>query len=188
MTALRNFMEITLKYRAGMVIKVIAPFMKHGQKVLDIGCGNGVVSDEIRGYFGCALTGTDIMEYLKRDMPFKKMPALTSLPFADKEFDTGLLIDVLHHIPFDMQLPLVREARRVCRDILIFEVEPTFLAKAVDVLANLIHNARMPLCLTHRTADQWVELFEHDGMKCTAYPVPRPALWASTNNLICLKA
>lgn len=180
-------MEISLKYRGGMVINAIKPLMPDGGSVLDIGCGNGVVSHEIRTYFGCPLTGTDIMEYLKRDIPFRKMPAPAALPFADKEFSCGLLIDMLHHVPLDGQLPLVREALRVCRQVLIFEVKPTLLAKVVDVGANLIHNARMPICLTHRTVDQWVGLFEHDGMRCEVCPVHRPLLWASTNYLLSLK-
>ncbi len=179
-------MEITLKHRAAMVNVAIAPFIKQGRKVLDIGCGNGVVSDEIRGHFGCVLTGTDIMEYLKRDIPFKKMPDIKTLPFQDREFDTGLLIDVLHHVPFDMQLPLVRETRRVCRDVLIFEVKPTLLAKAVDMAVNLIHNAKMPILLTHRTANLWVKLFERDGIHSDMIAVKRSLLWPSTNFLIYL--
>ncbi len=36
-----------------------------------------------------------------------------TLPFADNSFDCALLFNVLHHVPIEHRLPLLRECRRV---------------------------------------------------------------------------
>jgi SAM-dependent methyltransferase len=175
-------METTLKYRSRIVIEAIAPFLSREKRVLDIGCGNGVVSQEIRAYFGCDLTGTDVLAYLKREIKFNLMSKPDRLGFNDQEFDVGLFIDVLHHLPFDRQIVLIREALRVCRTVVLFEVKPTLIAKAVDYLINQIHNSHMPLPLTHRSRDAWEQLFHANSITAEFYAVKKPAfLYPSTN-------
>lgn len=179
-------MEVTLKYRSRIVIGAIAPFLSKEKRILDIGCGNGVVSDEIRSHFGCQLVGTDILSYLRRPIEFVLMKTPDALEFGDKAFDFGLFIDVLHHMPFERQIALIKEARRVCRGVLIFEVKPTLLAKTVDFLANQLHNHRMPLALTHRTKQEWMRLFEEQRITAEFFEVRKPAFWPSTNYLFFL--
>ncbi len=180
-------METTLKYRSRIVLGAIAPFLSKDKRVLDIGCGNGVVSQEIRAHFACDLAGTDILSYLKKKIPFKLMNKPDALDFNDRAFDVGLLIDVLHHIPFDRQLALIQEARRVCRVVLLFEVKPTLIAKAVDHLINQIHNPAMPLPLTHRSQEDWMALFDANHIPAQFFSVKKPAFfYPSTNYLFSL--
>ncbi len=181
-------MEFTLKYRARIVIKAISPHLSKGKKVLDIGCGNGVISHEIEKFFNCDLTGTDIFSYLKRDIKFKPMQKCDELDFDDNEFDTGLFIEVLHHIPFGDQIKIIKEAMRVCREVLVFELRPTLIAKARDFLMNKIHCRNMPVPLTHREKEGWMQLFGDNGIAFKFYDIKKfDILCPATNYLFHLK-
>jgi len=185
---LNNLTEFTLRYRSRIVINALKPYINSGESVLDIGCGNGVVGREIESFFGCKVTGTDILYYMKKDIFFKIMPNSETLDFKDNEFDTALLIDVLHHVPYDSQVKLVREAVRVCRKVLIFEVRPSFLAKAVDFSINLFHNLKMPKPMTHRAENEWARLFAEGRINCECFSVSKPVfLYPSHNFLLYVK-
>ena len=54
------------KYRAKMIAKLYKPYLASGVDVLDIGCGNGEVSDYFLNKFEIKLVGTDIDQYLKK--------------------------------------------------------------------------------------------------------------------------
>ena len=177
-------MEFTLEYRAKIVIKAISPHLSKDKKVLDIGCGNGVVSHEIEKFFNCDLTGTDIFSYLRRDIKFKKMHKEDELDFNDKEFDTGLLIDTLHHIPFDGQIKIIKEALRVCREVLIFELRPTLIVKIIDFLINKIHYRKMPILLTHRKKESWIRLLKDNDINLKFYKVKKPSFWYPATNYL----
>lgn len=176
-------MEFTLIYRSKLVIKAISPFLSKNKSVLDIGCGNGVVSYEIKKHFNCKLYSTDIQNYLKRDIKFKKIKKGCILNFDDKEFDIGLIIEVLHHIPFDMQIRLIEEALRVCSEVLIIEDKPTFIAKIIDYLINKVHNAKMPITLTFRTKEEWNDLFIDNGISSKFYNVKTDFYYPFTHYL-----
>ena len=180
-------MEFTQKYRSRIVIKVLNKFLSKGKSVLDIGCGNGVVSYEIKKYFNCSLYGTDIQNYLKRDISFKKIGRGYMLNFDDKEFDVGLIIDVLHHLPFDMQIKLVKEALRVCSEVLIIEDKPTLIGKIIDILINKIHNAKMPITLTFRTKEEWARLFSENKISFGYHSVKTAFYYPFTHYLFHLK-
>ncbi len=177
-------MEFTLKYRARIVIKAISPYLSKDKKVLDVGCGNGVVSHEIKKFFNCDLTGTDIFSYLKRDIKFRLMQKDDRLDFNDKEFDTGLLIDTLHHISFDGQIKIIREAMRVCREVLIFELRPTLIAKARDFLMNKIHCRNIPIPLTHREKEGWMELFRDNSIAFKFYDIKKFDIFCPATNYL----
>ena len=164
-------MEFTQKYRSRIVTKAISSFLSEDKNVLDIGCGNGVVSYEIKKHFNCRLCGTDIQNYLKRNIKFRKIRGGYILNFDNKEFDIGLIIEVLHHIPFDMQIRLVKEALRVCSEVLIIEDKPTSVAKIIDYLINKIHNTKMPITLTFRAKEEWADLFNENNMPFKFYNV-----------------
>lgn len=110
-----------MRMRGRVVLGALAPFLAPHHKVLDIGCGNGIVSEQIRDRFKCDITGTDVLNYLRTDTPFRRI-SNGLIDSSPKEFDVGLFIDALHHIEFDSQVQALREGLRVCRQILVFEV------------------------------------------------------------------
>lgn len=169
-------MEFTTRYRSRFVIRAIRPWVAPGSTLLDIGCGNGVMSSEIQARLGCRLTGTDILDYARGRIDFRLISNGKTLQARDKSFDAALFVESLHHMAPGIQKALVQEAIRVAGRVLIFEVEPNPFLKAFDYGINQIHNPRMPLTYTFRKKEDWVRFLESQGVPCQVFSVPRPFL------------
>jgi SAM-dependent methyltransferase len=78
-----------------------------GTRVLDAGCGEGVLVDEYAPRLG--IEGVDA-NYAS---PRVRTGLLTSLPCDAASFDRVLCLDVLEHLPLGDQLPALRELHRV---------------------------------------------------------------------------
>ena len=78
-----------------------------GTRVLDAGCGEGVLVDEYASRL--SIEGVDA-NYAS---PRVRSGSLTSLPFDKASFDRALCLDVLEHLPLGDQLPALRELHRV---------------------------------------------------------------------------
>jgi ubiquinone/menaquinone biosynthesis C-methylase UbiE len=138
----------------------LAPYIATGDKVLDLGCGTGIIGSTLAKMRNVSLTGTDVRDVREANIPF----ALTDgkhLPFPNKAFDIVLISYVLHHV--EETETLLKEAARVCRGkIIIYE----------DTPKNLFHRAS---CFVHgfsygslfgiegkckfRTRREWSSLF-----------------------------
>lgn len=96
-------------------------YLKKGDKVLDIGCGNGRFCEIIQEA-GADYTGIDISEKLI-EIAKKKFPKgmfivgdALNIPFPEKSFDKVYAIALLHHIPSkDFRLKVLNEAKRVLK-------------------------------------------------------------------------
>ena len=180
-------MKWTIKHRSKIIIKALEPFLTKDKKIIDVGCGEGTVSTELINHFKFDLTGTDILDYGQKPFPYKTMRNNLKIDYKTNEFDIGLFIDVLHHVPADKQISLIKEALRVAKEVLIFEVSPTFIAKFGDILCNLIHNPKMKVPLTHRTKEVWGKLFAENNISYRFYPVITEVVSPLTNYLFHLK-
>jgi SAM-dependent methyltransferase len=78
-----------------------------GTRVLDAGCGEGVLVDEFRGRL--AIHGVDPNYSSER----VTRGSLTSLPYQDASFDRALCLDVLEHLSFAEQPQALAELFRV---------------------------------------------------------------------------
>src|SRR5262245_23505983 len=177
-------MEVTLKLRARHIARSIDHLAARNSRVLDIGCGNGVVSAELARSFGFDTVGTDVAEYLKRPIPFKLMRDPVTLDFEAGSFDLGLMVDMLHHIEPGMQLALVREAARVCKNVVIFEAEPSRTAFFFDVVLNRVHNKDMPVPLTHRPQAEWEREIRKLGLTCSGRALRKPFWFYPFQNFV----
>lgn len=83
--------------------------LPHGTRVLDAGCGEGVLVDEYTGRL--AIEGVDANYSSER----VRNASLTALPYADASFDRALCLDVLEHLTFDEQPRALAELHRVVR-------------------------------------------------------------------------
>jgi SAM-dependent methyltransferase len=154
--------NITSIYRSKLIAHSYKGWLDKNLEVLDIGCGTGVVLNELHKEFNFkSLVGCDIENYLVVNVPFKQMVSFSSLPFSKNDFDLVMFNDVLHHTSYVNQRKLIKEAIRVAKVILIFELKPTLLSKVGDYILNKIHNPRMDIPYTYREVKGW-ELFFND--------------------------
>ena len=132
--------DITSSYRSRLIIETYNKLVQKGDRVLDVGCGNGVVSAILAQEFRIKIVGCDMMRYLTRAISFVQMEKEDRLPFRNNAFDVIFFNDVLHHTPRQNQEKLILESLRVAKKVLIFEVEPTIIGIIVDFFINKIHN------------------------------------------------
>jgi len=176
------FAEMRMK----LILNTFRPFIFPGNTVLDIGCGNGILSKKFEEHFNCSVVGTDIISYLKTEIPFKKMESIDKLDFNNKQFDVALFNDVLHHIPFESQFKLIHEALRVSNRVIIFEVKPTPTSLLLDFICNKLDNPKISVTLTHRKKHQWERIFRENEIKFETVHVKRPFIYSHTNYLFLL--
>lgn len=112
---------------SGIKLKLLKD-VKKGMKVMDLGCGNGLVARQIMEA-GASYTGTDISEKLikidknkfkaeikKRKAKFFVADATKKLPLKNNYFDRIFCFAVLHHIPSDdLRIKLLSEVKRVLK-------------------------------------------------------------------------
>ena len=105
-------------------LSLVAPHVARGASVLDVGCGEGYVLDELAARGAGEVFGVDIVDIRRnRATPFRLYDG-TDLPFIDRRFDLVMLSFVLHHVPDGRKRALLREALRVSRGT-VFVVEDT---------------------------------------------------------------
>ncbi len=144
----------------------IAPFLRPGMEVLDLGSGTGRISRWLAARAGVRPTLADVSEFGNRvtAFPFLPMEDPFRVPAPNGSFDAVLLLFVLHHIrAWDDQERLLREAARVSRRrlVLIEDTPTSGLDRALNVgwdwLLNLRHGIPKPF--TFRTAEAWRGVF-----------------------------
>jgi len=172
---------ITSTYRAGLISKTYCKWVDARKKVLDIGCGTGVVADELRKSLKIEIAGCDIDSYLTRNVPFKKMENFSIIPYKKGEFNYTMFNDVLHHTEYQNQEKLIKEAVRVSKKVLVFELIPTFTGKISDFLINKIHNPNMNIPYTYRSPNDWKTLFKSMGLKYKTSFVKKPFWYPFTH-------
>ncbi len=94
-----------------------------GQRVLDLGCGNGMLS-LIMAQHGYQVALTDVLDYRDETAPaltFRPMTDPVMVPYPDEVFDTTLVLAVLHHVERGNLEPLLTELRRRSRRVIVEE-------------------------------------------------------------------
>ena len=164
-------MKFTEVYRSKLILRAYDGWIKPKDKVLDVGCGDGVVSKIIRDYFKCKIMGTDIINYVSEDIPFVLMKEKDKLNFKNNEFDIIMFNDTLHHTVYYKEL--LKEAKRIAKKILIFEEEPGAYSKFVDIVTNRTRtwNIEIPMFKYPR---EFEKLFEEFGFNFQFRKVKKP--------------
>jgi len=135
--------------------------------VLDIGCGDGLIDKLIMEQKqGVNITGCDVVPRTSNFIDVIQYNG-TTLPFANKEFDYSLLIDVVHHA--DNPPALLKEAARVARSGIIIKdhLADRLLAIPILRLMDWIGNERFKVALpyTYWKRRKWQEQFRELGLK-----------------------
>jgi len=98
-------------------------FISRNSKILDLGCGSGIVINEFKKRFNSEIFGVDIIDNRVIDIPFKKIEGVNLSCFPDNSFDTVMISFVLHHSEDPVEL--LKEAKRVAKkNIIIYENLP----------------------------------------------------------------
>lgn len=181
--AANNKLDAAIRQRTDIIVEEISPFLT-GTSLLDIGCGNGLVSYSVSKRFEKILL-LDVVNYLSPEIPFPYLAYQEGLPLPVTEtFDTALLLTVLHHA--NNPLYLLREAWKATKRRLIV-IESVFgaddagmtgqyplagksleeqmgYAVFVDWFCNRVLNDDIPTPYNFTTPSHWLDIFQQEGM------------------------
>ncbi len=138
-----------------------------GTRVLDAGCGEGVLVEEYAGRL--AIEGIDPNYGSDR----VQTGSLTALPFPEATFDRALCLDVLEHLTFEEQPRALAELFRVMKpggDLLVSIPNLAHLQSRVHFLLHgrLIRTASEFKHPGDRPAVDYIELARRAGFELTA--------------------
>jgi len=88
-----------------------------GEKILDLGAGNGLLALEINKQLDKEVVLVDVVDYNYSDLPLILYNPEDKIPLADEEVDTTILYTVLHHASDPEHL--LEEVTRVTKKRLI---------------------------------------------------------------------
>jgi len=135
-----------------------------GTRVLDAGCGEGVLVEEFRGRL--AIEGIDpnyASEFVTRG-------SLAALPYDAAAFERATCLDVLEHLTFEEQPKAIAELFRVIRpggELLVSVPNLAHLQSRVHFLlmGRLIHTASLEKHPGDRPAAEYIEMAQRAGFR-----------------------
>jgi ubiquinone/menaquinone biosynthesis C-methylase UbiE len=106
---LKNTGDMALKRRANNIISNLD--LKNGDKILDIGCGDGYYLHLLSNLGTFKLTGTDYdksgleraQKNLGKKIPLVQGDLMKKLPFKNNTFDKVVMSEVAEHLPNDLK-------------------------------------------------------------------------------------
>lgn len=89
------------------------------QKVLDIGCGQGALLEQIRSEMGVEVIGFDL-----RPAPSVSIPIMTGNAAIDPlpAADVALAVCLVHHLSESDVILMIRNARKSCRRLILLDL------------------------------------------------------------------
>jgi len=151
--------------RLSVLSKHMSSLIDSGSSILDVGCGDGQISELIAGGVeGASIEGIDVMERSISSIKVTKYDDY-NFPFEDNSFDTCVFVDVLHHA--DDAARVMAEAGRVARKHIIIKDHLTdgFLnepiLKFMDYVGNKKHGVALPYY--YMAKSEWHSNFENLG-------------------------
>jgi len=166
----RGIMEDQYIKRAKQIVKRISPLIERKETIIDIGSGTGFVAKIIAEKKSSKITLVDVcLNPLCKSLPMIIYDGKT-LPFPDNNFETALLIAVLHHCHKPMRV--LDEAIRVSsKKIIVMEdLFESPLEKWLTLIEDSIvnwdfrghpHN--------NKSENEWLEIFRKKKLKLTNF-------------------
>jgi len=172
--------KFVLGRRARVLAGHLAALIPPHARVLDVGCGDGIVAQLIATQLpDVSIEGIDVLVRPAAKIPVRAFDG-TRIPYPDQTFDVAMFVDVLHHA--DDPLSLLREAARVATRIVIKDhLREGFLAGPTLRFMDWVGNARHGVALTYAywSEKEWDYALQEAGLRETTklvslglYPVP----------------
>jgi len=164
-----------LRARLETIFWEITPYLKEVENVIDYGCGSGLLAQMVHNMFKIPVRGVDIRDFRPENVsvPFTKLNGYY-VPVADKTYECGVVIHVLHHDP-DNEKILQELNRIVSKKLIVIETVPEAETEEEaekdwnrmlwnDVLWNRFFNhADIPCPGTYDLPKNWIERIEKYG-------------------------
>ena len=163
----KNLIYRILKARAKDLAGVVSPRLKKDELILDIGPASCTVTEALIDQ-GLRVFPLDVENFSIVDMVLPTLYDGDRMPFRDNQFDTSLILFVLHHTPDPAKV--LAEAKRVSKKIIILEdivTSPAHksLTAALDSLMNLEFYDQPH---TNKSDEEWRAVFRNLGLKLLA--------------------
>jgi len=155
--------------RVDAILKEVANWISNGDKVLDVGCGDGLLSKKLTKLKNINIEGVETVKQPDSLIPIKLFDGKI-LPYPDKSFDKILLIDVLHHSR-NPEL-LLKECSRVAHYVIIKDhcwrnfINLGFLYLS-DYISNKPKGVDLPMNFIHRK--NWEKLLKDCDLNLRVY-------------------
>jgi SAM-dependent methyltransferase len=156
-----------LRRRVTALASAIAPLLPKSARVLDVGCGDGLLAQAILEMRpDLRIEGVDVLVRSGTPIPVREFDG-TRLPFADGEYDVAMAIDVFHHAA-DARA-LMAEMKRVARgslvikDHLLHGLPSGLILRAMDWVGNSRHGVRLPF--SYWTETEWRTVWDRCGIR-----------------------
>jgi ubiquinone/menaquinone biosynthesis C-methylase UbiE len=98
-------------------------FIETNSKILDFGCGSGIIGKQFADYFNSSLLGVDIIDNRVETIDFRQYDGKDLSFLTDNSYDAVLVNYVLHHTPDPIDA-LKQAASKSKKRIIIYENLP----------------------------------------------------------------
>jgi SAM-dependent methyltransferase len=174
--------------RTRVLASNLSEFIPPRARVLDVGCGDGLIDRMIMKQTGSSIEGIDTLIRPTTEITVRKFDGVT-MPYSDQSFDVVMFVDVLHHTK-DARV-LLAEAGRVGQRVLIKDhLLQGLFAKETLKIMDWVGNARHGVVLPYNylSVFEWNNAFHQVGlqilnMKTRLCLYPRPFSWVFERDL-----
>jgi SAM-dependent methyltransferase len=176
-----------LHRRVTALASAIAPLLPRSARVLDVGCGDGLLAQAILDRRpDLRIEGVDVLVREGTPIPVREFDG-SHLPFADGEFGAAMAIDVFHHAA-DAKA-LMGEMRRVARRLVIKDhflhgLPSELILKGMDWVGNSRYGVRLPF--SYWSEAEWQSAWDRCGIRPVSmlrhinlYPFPLSVIFES---------
>lgn len=150
--------------RALQILPRISPYLSSKDKILDVGCGTGVISKTLKKKIGAQMTLVDVQFNSICD----EFPVIIydgkKLPFPDNHFDYALLIAVLHHTHDPAKV--IDEVSRVTsgKIIIMEDVFTDVIGRTITLIGDCLVNWEIHSPFKNNDKQGWINLFKRKNL------------------------